>query len=672
MSRFSLRINLFRLVQLILVVFAILLLVFILLLGTRLAASLLFPVELVKEIPSVKIYYPSKAYASDGSLIATFSLSPKSRYIRLKEMPSHLSQAVLSIEDRRFYRHRGVDLRAIFRSAWANLRGQKIAEGGSTITQQYVKNHFLTPERSFSRKIREIILAYRLEQQYSKDQILEDYLNTIYFGGNYYGVEAAAQGYFGKSATRLTLSESAMLAGIIRSPSNYYPYTHQAAARQRRNTVIKKMAELGHISQAEALKVIKEPLRLKGLEKTKTKYPYFVDYVQHELIERFGQDRVFKEGLEVYTTLDIQKQKLADQAVRQFLDQPGDPAVALVAIDPRKGEVEAIACSTDFDKLQFNLATKGKRQPGSAFKTFVLAAALEQGILPDQLFESSPIDIQLPQGEVWRVDNYVEGSGGSPMTLRDATIYSVNTVFARLMMMVKPENVVMIAKRMGITTQLSSNPAIALGGLTTGVSPLEMASAYGTLANLGVHHEPTPFRQIVDRQGKIIWQNNPEGREVIDPAIAVAVTQILEGVIKLGTGTAANIGRPAAGKTGTSQEHRDAWFIGYTPELVTSVWVGYPQGQIAMTNVHGIKVTGGTFPARIWAFFMSQALAEKIPTPFSSKDYQIVRICPVSLLRATPFCSSPLTISLDKDSVPSEFCNIHLSPPTATGPGAIR
>lgn len=671
MNRLSLRLNLVRFTQLLLTVFTVLLLVFILLLGTRLVLGLLFPVELVKELPSVKAYEASKVYAADGSLIATFSLSPKSRYVRLKEMPPSLKNAVVAIEDERFYHHRGVDLRAAARALVANLRGQKIVEGGSTITQQYVKNHFLSPERTFSRKLREIILAYRLEQKYSKDQILEDYLNTIYFGGNYYGVEAAAQGYFGKPATRLDLTESALLAGIIRSPSNYYPYSHKVQAKKRRNTVLGKMAGAGYISKNEAETASREPLDLGKLQKQKVKYPYFVDYVHRELLKNFGPDQVYKGGLKVYTTLDISAQQVADEAVRKIFDQPGDPASVLVAIDPRRGEVKAIACNTDFEKLQFNLATQGKRQPGSAFKTFVLTTALEQGIQSDQLFESSPIDIQLPRGEVWKVQNYIEGSGGPPMTLRDATIYSVNAVFARLMMMVKPENVVAVARRMGITTPLNTDPAIALGGLSIGVSPLEMASAYGTLANLGVHNEPTPFRKVVNGKGRIIWKNRFEGQEAIDPATAVAVTQILEGVIKQGTGTSARINRPAAGKTGTSQEYRDAWFIGYTPELVASVWVGYPEGQIAMTNVHGVKVTGGTFPAQIWSHFMNRALEKKKPSSFTSKDYLIVRICPVSMLLATPYCPSPLTLSLRKEFVPEEYCDIHVALPTSTLPNQL-
>lgn len=666
MKQFSLRPNLVKLTQLCLTTFALLLFVFILLLGTRLALGLLFPVELVKEIPKVKAYKASRVFAADGSLIAAFSLSPKSRYVRLKEMPSHLKEAVVSIEDERFYQHRGVDLKAVFRAAWANLRGQKIVEGGSTITQQYVKNRFLGPERNFSRKIREVILAYRLEQKYSKEQLLEDYLNTIFFGSNYYGIEAAAQGYFGKPAARLNLEESALLAGIIRSPNNYNPYRHRVKAKTRRNTVLKKMADLGYITREQASEASSKPLDPRPTEHLKAKYPYFVDYVLRQLLEKFGPDLVYKGGLNVYTTLDVGMQKAADEAVRGLLSLSGDPAAVLVAIDPRNGEVKAIACSTNFDRFQFNLATQGKRQPGSAFKTFVLTAALESGILPEQLYESGPIDIRLPHGEVWKVQNYIEGSGGPPMTLRDATVYSVNAVFARLMMQVKPENVVMIARQMGITSPLSSNPAIALGGLSIGVSPLEMASAYGTLANLGIHHEPTPFQKIVKEKGEAIWENKPHGKEAIDPATAVSVTQILEEVIKLGTGTAANIGRPAAGKTGTSQEHRDAWFIGYTPELVASIWVGYPQGQISMTDVHGIKVTGGTFPARIWAQFISQALKNRPVSSFTEKDYLIVRICPVSLLRATPYCPSPLTLSLPKENVPAESCNIHISPPTST------
>ncbi len=564
----------------------------------------------LKEMPRLSLDKPivnaqtTKVFASDGSLIADLFVEQNRVIIPLSDISLHLQHAVVSIEDERFYDHQGVDIKAIARAIYINLRSGEIVEGGSTISQQYVKNSFITPEKTMQRKIKEAILAYQLERTLSKKKILENYLNTIYFGHSVYGAQTAAQFYFNKDAKDLTLDEAAFLAGLIRSPNRYSPYINPEKALARRNTVLKKMASLGFITPKEAEAAMALPIKVSPPEQKIAVAPYFLEYVKQMLIDKYGANMVFKGGLRIYTTLDLKMQQAAEEAVSKVLDRPDDPSAALVAIDPKTGYIRALVGGKDFNTQKFNLAVQGHRQAGSAFKTFVLTTAIDQGISPNKVYRSTPVTIKLP-GKDWEVHNYTEGSGGPPMSIKAGTIHSVNCVYARLIMDVGPQNVVDMAKRMGIVTPLEPYPAIALGGLKTGVTPLEMASAYGTLANQGVHIKPTPVIKIMDSSGKVIEKNRNVKRSAMDPSVAYMVTDILQDVISYGTGTRARIGRPAAGKTGTTQNYRDAWFAGYTPDLVAAVWVGHPKAQISMLRVHGIRVAGGTFPAQIWARFDS-------------------------------------------------------------------
>lgn len=621
----------------------------------------------------------SKIYAADGTLLTDLFAVENRVEVPLSEIPESLQAATISIEDKRFFQHKGVDVEAVMRALLTNLQKGRIEEGGSTITQQYVKNTFITPEKTLTRKIKEAALAYQVEKKYTKKKILEKYLNTIYFGHNCYGVETAAEIFFGKKAKDLTLAESALLAGFIRSPNYYSPYSHPDRAVQRRALVIEKMLESKYISQPEADKASKEPIQLKEIVEKPIPAPYFIEYVKQQILEdkRYGStaseraNSLFRGGLRIYTTIDLKMQSDAEVAAASTLNQPNDPDSSLVAIDPRSGEIRAMVGGKDFRAQKFNLAVQGHRQPGSAFKPFVLVAALKQGIPPSKTYSASSFTVELP-GKNWTVSNYSKANYGS-MTVRDGTIHSVNCVYARLVMDVGPQKVADLAKLMGIETPLSANPAIALGGLHIGVTPLEMASAYGTLANNGTHCNAFGIKKVTDPSGTILQETEVEKKEAIDPATTYETTSILQDVIKFGTGRLANIGRPAAGKTGTTNDYKDAWFVGYTPDLVTSVWVGHSGKLIPMTNIHGIRVAGGTFPAQIWAKFMSKALENTPPSDFAVPDQEMVslKICVDSGLRANSSCPDVVRQSFVKGTEPKRYCDIHLGGRKAEVPSVI-
>jgi penicillin-binding protein 1A len=591
--------------------------------------------------------------------------------IPLKKIPRHVREAVIAIEDERFYKHHGVDFKGIARAILVNLRYGKVVEGGSTITQQYIKNTFVGKEKTLERKIREVVLAYKLERQYPKNKILESYLNTVYFGHGAYGIEAAAEKFFGKKAQELSLAEGAMLAGLPKSPLRFSPYYYPKTAKKRQERVLRKMVELGYISASEAKVAAAQPLNLQPLKSEEQMIaPYFVEYVKQELINKYGVNKVFKGGLKVYTTLDLKMQKAAERAIKTTLNRSRDPSTAIVALDPKTGFIKALVGGRDFQKQKYNLAVQGRRQPGSAFKTFVLVAALSKGISPTRTYNGgSPRIIPIVgkdergnwwRGEDWVVRNYGGQSYGS-LTVREATIKSVNAVYAQLIMDVGPKNVVKIAKKMGIASPIEPHPAIAIGGLTVGVSPLDMATAYATLASGGIRHKPIAILQVKDKEGNILETNKPKGKRAIPSWVAGETTKILQDVIRRGTGRRANIGRPAAGKTGTTQNYQDAWFIGYTPDLVAAVWVGYPKAQIPMRAVHGRRVSGGTFPALIWHKFMKEALKNIPKHNFNFKygKIRVVEICQETKLLATPGCPETKILIVEKGEVPKRYCYKH-------------
>jgi penicillin-binding protein 1A len=610
----------------------------------------------------------SLVYDRNGALITKLFAEQNRTDKPLADIPLALRQGVIATEDQRYYEHAGVDPWGLARALWVDVTQGK-RHGGSTITQQYVKNAFVTPERTLTRKIKEALLAYRVEKDNSKDDILQLYLNTIYFGHGAYGVEAASQVYFGTSVENLSLAQSAMIAGVLKSPGIYSPYLDPEAARARRDTVLAQMFAEGYIDRAAHDAAVAEEVAPAGLPETSSLAPYFMEYVKAQLVEEYGAEAVYRGGITVKTTLDLKMQRAAEQAIAETLDLEGDPSAALVALDPKTGEILAMVGGRDFATQQFNVAVQGKRQPGSAFKTFVLAAALEQGVLPEQLFESQSASFSLPNGQTWKVT----GSSGGPsrMRLRQATEKSVNSVFAKLILDIGAERVVQTAEALGVHAGIAPVPAIALGGLEQGVSPLEMASAYGTLAAGGVHAQPFGISEVSDAGGQVVFSAEAITATAIDPAVAYLTTDLLRGVIDRGTGTGAKIGRPAAGKTGTTQEYRDAWFVGYTPQIAAAVWVGHPDGQIEMKDVHGRAVTGGSFPATIWKQFMTAAM-EGMPEEGFKRPSGLVGLntCTESGRVATEWCTDTFVSQYLLDHRPG-YCDVHTGPEKIEIPNLI-
>ncbi len=604
--------------------FFVLTLLFALLIGIQTVLALVHDLPKLDEEDLRSLGQTSKIYAADGSLLAEVFGTENRTIVTLDAVPDYLQKATIAIEDERFYEHNGVDYEAIGRAVFANITSGTIAEGGSTITQQLVKNVYITDERSFSRKLVEAVLASRLEQTVSKDVILERYLNTIYYGENAYGVEAAAQTFFGKSVSQLDLSECATLAGLPNAPSLYSPKRNLAAATERRNVVLQKMADLGFITQAEAHGAASLPLTINENVQPVVE-PYFVEYVKQKLVEKYGSGTLFEGGLRVYTTINPGLQAAGLDAINRVLYEEGDPAAALVSIEPETGYIRAMVSSQDFKQSQFNLAAQAQRQPGSTFKPFVLAAAVEEGVDPDKTYYmSKEVDLPMPGGgEPWHVQTYdFHYYGVSSLT--EAMLRSDNTVYAQLVMDLGPDKVRDTAERMGIQSYVAANPSIALGGLGQGVSPLEMSSAYATLANSGKYMEPIAITRVEMPDGEVEYEAKPESKQAISEGAAYEVTKVLEADMQRGTSSKAAIGRPAAGKTGSTENLQDAWFIGYTPDYSTAVWIGYPDEQIPMTNVHGGSVWGGGFPATIWKYFMLDA-TEDLPERDFRKPNQPVQ-----------------------------------------------
>jgi len=572
-------------------------------------------------------------YASDGKTVLAVLRGSESRIVvPSEEISPATKQAVVAVEDRRFWEHQGVDIQGMARAVWADIRSQDFVQGGSTITQQFVKNQYTQQERTVSRKLKEAALAWQLEQRWSKDRILTAYLNTIYFGNGAYGIEMASRVYFEKHAKDLTLPEAALLAGLPANPGAYDPAANPEAAKSRRTTVLGLMLEQGLITPSDYRTADESPLPRPeeiGLPGSKGRVGYFAEYVKQQLIPYYGSGQVFGGGLKIYTSIDLELQKLAREAIDKWLTDPRGPAAALVAIDPRDGRVLAMVGGESFRKSQFNLAVQGQRQTGSAFKPFVLTAALEQGIAPQSVFVSEPTVINLGD-KLWSVSNY-EGSYLGPIDIQTATIHSDNSVYAQLTAQVGPKNVAKMAHRMGVTRPLDDYFAIGLG--VEAVSPLEMARAFSTLANGGKRVDGsvlgnTPRAVLRVEDGRRADSNDPVGKQAVDENDAAIVTSILQRVVTEGTGHRAALDdRPAAGKTGTTENYGDAWFVGYTPQLAVAVWIGYPDRLQPMeTEYAGDPVAGGTFPALVWRTFMKNALAhlEEPPESFPYPSYEQV------------------------------------------------
>src|SRR4051794_27063926 len=536
--------------------------------------------------------------------------------------------ATVAVEDRRYYEHRAVDVRGIFRAVYADATNKKLVQGGSTITQQFVKNAYLQSQRSIGRKLKEAALAWQLEQRWSKDRILTAYLNTIYYGNGAYGVQQAAQTYFHHGALKLTLAESALLAGIPSDPSRWDPVVHPRQAKARRAVVLRDLYEQRYITWKQYDNAKQAPLPKPedvGLPGDEGPAQYFTNYVKQQLLDEYGSAKVFGGGLRVQTTIDLGLQKIARDAISQVLTDPNGPSAALVAIDPRDGRVLAMVGGKNYRTSQFNLAVQGERQPGSSFKPFVLATALKDGISPQTTFVSAPTTI-LAGGKLWTVHNFEHAYMG-PVTLATATTESDNTVYAQLTRLVGPSAIARTAHDLGITSKLKAYYAIGLGA--EAVNPLEMARAYSAFANSGFRIDGNAFGNAPRAIKRVEYAKGVDDNSVkpirkLDPNTAAIIDSLLANVVRQGTGQKARLsdGRPQAGKTGTTENYGDAWFVGFTPNLVTAVWVGYPNKLVPMeTQYHGHPVVGGTFPALIWKTFAEKALdylhkpADAFPSP---------------------------------------------------------
>jgi penicillin-binding protein 1A len=572
------------------------------------------------------------------------------------EIPPIVKEAVVSIEDKRFYHNSGVDLRGIARALVADIRGGGAVQGASTIEQQFIKNALQAQShRTIFEKLREAALAYQLSHKWTKDKIITAYLNTIYFGNGAYGIEAAAETYFGHEpqhegcgtpghelcVQQLQPWEAALLAGVIQSPTAYNPAVDKTAALHRRNVVLGQMLEQGYLTRPVYEQSIAKPLPSAAEIEAPEAQPvegvdvgYFTSWAQQQVIERYGAQRAFDGGLKIKTTLDLGLQRSAEQAVNSYFGEEG-PTASLVAIENSTGEVRAMVGGRNYDRFPFNLATDGERQPGSAFKAFDLAAALEQGISPYSVWSSKPKEfvVSSPNGPERFVVHNDEGAYAGSDTLVGATAYSDNSIYAEVGLQVGTQHIADLAHRMGITTPISTNPAMTIGGLTVGVTPLDMAHAYetiahdgdrmsGTMTNAGqpvgiqevtAGSEPLPDGNHTDR-------NRVIATRILPSAVAQTETGVLETVLEYGTGKAAAIGQFAAGKTGTTSNYGDAWFVGWDSKYTVAVWVGYPEKLVPMTNDYdGGPVLGGTFPALIWHNFMTSALQLESEREASSK-----------------------------------------------------
>ncbi len=554
-------------------------------------------------------------YAADRSKLGLIPSPVARSLVSIDKVPKSLQLATVAIEDQRFYQHGGVDYEGILRAALKDLEAGEPVEGGSTITQQLVRNLCIeNPQRNLERKIVEAQLAIEYSEHHTRREILGSYLNIASYGtvegSTAVGVGAASQIFFSKPVWKLQLPEAALLAGLPQAPSEYNPLLNPAAAKARRNQVLRQMEKLGYVSKARAERAMASGLRVELSDSWfRHRQPYFFDYVENKLIEKYGVNTVRRGGLEVQTTIDPELQRVGLEAMRSTLPYSTDPSSAFVSVDPRNGQIRAMVSSSRYGDSQFNLAAQGHRQPGSTFKTFVLTTAIKQGIDPYRTYYTSkPLDLWLPKWGHWTVHTADEGYLGT-VNLQQATVASDNTVFAQLDLDVGPKAVAATAHAMGIASPLDGIPAEGIGGLRIGVSPLEMADAYATLASGGVHRDPVAIARVVFPDGRVDRPERPHPQRVLSRPVAWQVTRLLHDNITEGTGTAAYTGCPGqAGKTGTTDEYTDAWFAGYQPNLATVVWVGYPESnEISMSSVHGIIVFGGTFPAEIWHSLYSGA-----------------------------------------------------------------
>jgi penicillin-binding protein 1A len=629
----------------------------------------------LSELEGYKPSLTSKIYDINENLIAQLFLEQRT-LVPLYKIPKYLKDAIIVTEDENFYKHWGIDFGGIIRAFIFNLLHMKIEQGGSTITQQLARNLFLTQERTISRKIKEAMLALKIEYKYTKNEILQMYLNQVYFGSGAYGVEAASRTYFGKHVEELTLPECALLAGLPRAPNEYSPYKNPERAKKRRDRIINRLIKKKYITEEQGNIAKATPIEL---HKTESKNaPYFVEYIRQQLEETYGSNLVYKGGLSVYTTLDLSLQDIAQRVAAKGLEDAaikiakelGIPVeniydnefkkniplqIALVAIDPKTGHIRAMIGGRDFSESEFNRATQAKRQPGSAFKPFIYTAAIDNGFTAADIILDSPIVITDNDGTIWKPENYEKKFFG-PTTLRKAIANSRNVVTLKLLTKVGVNAVHSYAHKMGIKSKLSRNLSLAFG--TSEVTLLELTSAFATFPNMGTKIEPISIVSIKDSSGKIIEETSPNIQEVLKPETAYIMTSMLQSVIN--EGTAQGIRRlgfkyDCGGKTGTTDNQSDVWFIGFTSDLVCGIWVGFDDRRSL-----GNLITSSNTPVPIWAEFMLEVYKEKQPPNFSKPDNIVtVKIDPDTGLLAGNKCKKVIEEVFIKGTEPTKVCNKH-------------
>lgn len=596
-------------------------LVFFMLISAVAAGGLVGLAISFRNLPNVRTlrgYVPTETsyiYDINGKMLLSLHGEANRKIAELEEISPELKQAVIAIEDSHFYQHQGVNPTSVGRAILVNLRQGRVVEGASTITMQLVKNLFLAQDRTYNRKLAETVLALRIEQIFSKEEILQMYLNNIYWGHNNYGVQTAAESYFNKPASELNLAEAAMMAGIIQAPERYSPFNNYQETKIRQAAVLNRMRELGWITLEEAEAAKKEPLLVGQPTAWKTSAsPYITEAVVEELNRRFGAELVTKGGMQIQTTVDYDFQRQAEQTVQNAFLQAQRRGlradqVALAAVDPRTHFVKALVGGKDYATSQFNRATQAQRQPGSSFKPFVYYTAFASGkYSPYSTIEDTPVKYR-DGSKYYEPQNYGGGFSGT-ISLNQALITSKNIPAVKLGKAVGLDKVIEVCRTLGITSPLQPVVSLPLGAV--GVSPLEMATAYATFASNGWHEESTLIIRVTDSQGNILLDNQPQPRLVLDPWATASLTTVLTGVVNGGTGNNANLGdRPAAGKTGTTSSERDVWFVGYVPQLSAAVWIGNDN-----YSPMGKGITGGGYAAPVWRAFMKEALKDEEPKYF--------------------------------------------------------
>lgn len=616
------------------------------------------------DVRALKNYNPnetSKIYDFEGKVIANIHGEENRVVIPFSEIPTEARQALIAAEDNYFYQHHGIDFRGIFRAFLVNVKSGGLRQGGSTLSQQLVKNLFLSHRKSLFRKLVEVQLALKLERHFSKEEIMEMYFNQVYWGHNAYGIEAAAQNYFGKHARELNLSETSLLIGLLQAPEAYSPYRNEKFARQRQKTVLEQMKELDYVSEKQLKEALITPLTFPGPSSYTYNAPYFVDYVKQLLSEKFDDKVLAQAGLKIYTTLDLESTKYAQNvladALKSELYKETYKATqgAALAIDPRTGYIKVMVGGGSYAETKFNRTVQAHRQPGSTFKPFIYYTAFESGKYnPASVVEDSRIEFKTPQGK-WVPQNYDRIYRGS-VTVRTAVEQSINVVAVKVLDDVGIGRTINTARKMGIESPLQPNLALTLG--VSEVTPLELASAYGIFANEGVRVEPVAILKVEDKDGRVLYEYNPaEPQLVLDPSTVDVVNNVLRGVIQRGTGMRAlAVGRPAAGKTGTTNDDRDAWFVGYTPNMVGLVWIGNDD------NTPMVQAFGGNACAPLWADFMKKALEKEpvmefVPPPKLQESQTIeVSVCSFTGKIATEECPNPISKKVPVGSEPTEFC----------------